>query len=281
MQIIVLGMHRSGTSAMTRLINMMGAYFGPEGSALPSNEDNPKGFWERRDFVLLNMHLLGARGCSWYDLSGWTATPPKPFDPRLSDGMKTFMLGLDAHRPWVLKDPRLCITLCDWLPLLDTPLVVVASRDPLEIARSLEQREGAPVAYGLALWEHYAVHIVRNAAALPKLFVAHQAVMSSPVTAAQGLYDGLVANGVRRLAMPSEREILGFIEPALHRARRADVTATLTPHQQALDAMLRGERAFDALVEVSAASRDLVKREAPAMEQRLKALAVGRGKVAS
>jgi hypothetical protein len=45
--------------------------------------------------------------------------------------------------------------------------------------------------------------------------------------------------------------------------------------------MLRGERAFDPLVEVSAASRDLVKREAPAMEQRLKALAVGRGKVAS
>ena len=36
MQIIVLGMHRSGTSLVTRLINMMGAYFGPEGSLAPS-----------------------------------------------------------------------------------------------------------------------------------------------------------------------------------------------------------------------------------------------------
>ena len=44
MQIIVLGMHRSGTSIVARLLNMMGAYFAPEGAAMPPTLDNPKGY---------------------------------------------------------------------------------------------------------------------------------------------------------------------------------------------------------------------------------------------
>ena len=49
MQLIVLGMHRSGTSSVTRLLNLAGAYFGAEGIATETNDENPKGFWERRD----------------------------------------------------------------------------------------------------------------------------------------------------------------------------------------------------------------------------------------
>lgn len=49
MQLVILGMHRSGTSGVTRLLNMAGAYFGPPGIATDANEENPKGFWERRD----------------------------------------------------------------------------------------------------------------------------------------------------------------------------------------------------------------------------------------
>lgn len=49
MQLMVLGMHRSGTSVLTRVLNMMGAYFGPEGIIAATNDENPKGFWERRD----------------------------------------------------------------------------------------------------------------------------------------------------------------------------------------------------------------------------------------
>ena len=54
MQLIVLGMHRSGTSVLARLLNLMGAYFGPEGSSTGANEENHKGFWERRDVRNLN-----------------------------------------------------------------------------------------------------------------------------------------------------------------------------------------------------------------------------------
>ena len=59
MQIIVLGMHRAGTSAVTRLINLMGAYLGPEEQLLPATPDNPKGYWERIDVLQLHEWLLG------------------------------------------------------------------------------------------------------------------------------------------------------------------------------------------------------------------------------
>ena len=54
MQSIILGMHRSGTSCVTRLVNMMGAYIAPEGIEMLSQPDNPKGFWERTDVMELN-----------------------------------------------------------------------------------------------------------------------------------------------------------------------------------------------------------------------------------
>jgi hypothetical protein len=57
MQILVLGMHRSGTSMVARLLNMMGAYFAPEGVEMPAHPEKPKGFWERQD-VLLCIRLL-------------------------------------------------------------------------------------------------------------------------------------------------------------------------------------------------------------------------------
>lgn len=280
MQLIVLGMHRSGTSAITRLINMMGVYFGAEGSSIGANEHNAKGFWERRDVMTLNMALLNTRRCTWFDLANWPLEGPQPPESRLAIAMKSLVLELDAHRPWVLKDPRMCLTLGDWLPRLEAPLAVIASRDPLEVARSLQQRDGMSIAFGLALWEHYAVHTIRNATALPKVFVAHEAVMAEPVAATRALHADLLANDVRRIALPSDREILAFVEPKLHRARRDDVAAGLSAHQTALQSMLRGQSPMDAAVEVSAESRDISRREAPLFKDSLAALIASRSQAA-
>ena len=46
MQLIVLGMHRSGTSVLARMLNLMGAYFGAEGASTGASKENPKGFWD-------------------------------------------------------------------------------------------------------------------------------------------------------------------------------------------------------------------------------------------
>jgi hypothetical protein len=57
MQTLILGMHWSGISMVVRLLNMTGVYFAPEGISTGSNEENPKGFWERRHVRALNAKL--------------------------------------------------------------------------------------------------------------------------------------------------------------------------------------------------------------------------------
>ncbi|HEX4298486.1 MAG TPA: hypothetical protein VHZ56_10740 [Devosia sp.] len=255
MQLLVLGMHRAGTSAVTRIVNLMGAYFGPEGISAGYTADNPKGFWERKDFMAFNRQILKERGCTWFKVDGWDAASRQPLPEALRASMKAAVLELDAHRPWVLKDPRLCITLPEWLPLLEVPAAIIVSRDPLEIARSLQMRGDVPLAHGIALWEYYAVHTLRAAAGMPRVFVRHDRLMSDPVAAAGELYRDLVEIETLGLRAPTRREILAFIDPALQRSKPGPGAAGLTPVQQRLNAMLRGEEAFDPAVEVSPPSR--------------------------
>ena len=258
MQIVILGMHRSGTSLTTRLINMMGAYFGPEGLSLGFAEDNPKGFWERRDVLKINQGMFRYFGCTWFKVDKWDDTRLGAMPPPLAHAIQSVILEMDAHRPWVMKDPRLCMTFPCWRPFLEVPVAVIAWRDPLEVARSLQIRNSLPIEYGLALWEYHAAHAIRHAAALPKAFTHYDSMIASPVEATKTLYEDLCKAGVSGLRLPSEREILAFVEPSLYRARRKDTSHALTPHQEKLSSMLRGDVPFDAKIEVSKAARDLM-----------------------
>ena len=63
--LLVLGMHRSGTSALTRLLNLHGAVLGDD--LLPAGHDNPSGFWELREAVAIHVRLLAGLGMAWDD----------------------------------------------------------------------------------------------------------------------------------------------------------------------------------------------------------------------
>ena len=64
--IFVLGMHRSGTSAVTRVLNLLGAELGEP--LMPSSKDNPAGFWEHMEAVDIHETLLAELGMSWDDV---------------------------------------------------------------------------------------------------------------------------------------------------------------------------------------------------------------------
>src|SRR5919197_5152241 len=105
--VFVLGMHRSGTSAATRLINLLGLRAPAEEDLLPADEGNPTGYWESSSLVDFNDKLLGALGS---DMSCPVAFGPGwERDPRL-DGIYPEAAKLFARvfaaPPWVFKDPR-------------------------------------------------------------------------------------------------------------------------------------------------------------------------------
>ncbi len=218
MQIIVLGMHRSGTSPLTRLLNMMGAYVGIEGTLKKANPENPKGFWERKDVLALNKEVLSVLGADWHkvatlDLAKMDENMRRSFKSKAVN----ILLNLEPHRPWVIKEPRMCLLFPLWREVLEVPVCVLIHRSPLQVAQSLRTRNGFPLRFGIALWEQYQRSALASTIGLPRLLVSHRQLMEQPVQTVQTLYDELVALNVQGVRCPSDKEILAFIEPHLYR----------------------------------------------------------------
>ena len=154
MQVFILGMHRSGTSALARVLNLMGLYFGGENVGTGRSAENIKGFWERRDVRDLNDAILATAGCDW-DVVSALRLDTVAADTRAgyASAAANTVLNLDAHRPWFIKEPRLCLLFPIWQQALETPFAIHVHRNPLEVARSLAVRNGIPIDVGLALWE--------------------------------------------------------------------------------------------------------------------------------
>ncbi len=244
MQIIVLGMHRAGTSAITRLINLMGAYLGPEQQLLPATLDNPKGYWERIDVLQLHEWLLDRLGSDWHLTSRIDLAS---IDPELHETFRQrarlILDDLDKHPIWVMKDPRLCLLLPLWRPLLNQPVCVHIVRHPLATAQSLAKRDDFPLHFGLALWEHYMACALRASAGLPRFAISYEALMAQPAATIQMLYDRLGVNGMPNLHLPAEPAIQDFLTDDLQHHRVDDDDARwLTPRQRRLWEALRDSR---------------------------------------
>jgi hypothetical protein len=215
--VFVLGMHRSGTSAVTRLISLLGPRTPPEHDLVQPTAKNPKGYWESEALVNFNERVLAAVGsdigCPPVLPVGWQR------DPRLD------LLRREAARevrtifpvaPWVWKDPRHCLVFSFWQDALDVrPVVVLVNRNPLEITASAQRlRMDQDKAYGLALWERYLREGLAQIGGLPVLVVRYENVLSDPLGWCRRAFDFLARAGVP-VREPRAQEIESFIEADL------------------------------------------------------------------
>ncbi len=154
--IIVLGMHRTGTSAITGVFADFG--FEVPGRLAPPGQDNPKGYFESVDFVEIHDEFLHAVGRTWSDprwmdeqlFLGAEAIRAKE---QLQEAVTRSVLPLDQ---WILKDPRMCRLMPLWEEILAAevfdPHFLHILRSPLSVAASLEQRDGFSKEKSFLLW---------------------------------------------------------------------------------------------------------------------------------
>src|SRR5277367_3745254 len=157
--ILVLGMHRSGTSAVAGAIRLLGATLPAQ--TIPAGPDNPSGFWESLSILATNDWILNEGGATWYECLGFDANA---LDVRTRVTALTFvMLSMTsefgaAPLP-LIKDPRICLLMDFWLPALRargvSPVVLLVLRSPEKVAQSLAAREHLPAAVSAALWLRY------------------------------------------------------------------------------------------------------------------------------
>lgn len=269
MQLVVLGMHRSGTSLVTSALARMGCFVGPQTTAV--GPWNPRGHWEHPDVVALDEEILAALGATWFDVGALDLGALGREDrARLEERAAAVVAALDPHRPWAIKDPRLCSLFPFWRPLLECPVVVFVHRDPIAVAHSLRARDGFPLVFGLALWEASVRSALAASASVPRLSISHRAFLRDPVAAARALREGLAKLGVDALAEPEEAGVANLLEAGLHHhepdaALRGEL---LTPAQLELCLALERDDLPEAQVKRSEGAEDLL-RTYPAQLRRL------------
>ncbi len=151
--ILVLGMHRSGTSALARLLGLAGATLPKQ--VIETAPDNAKGYWEPPHIVGIHDEMLAAVGSYWHDPGefpmDWLSSPSaQPFNTRLRAAFREAFGTSDLA---LLKDPRICRFVPLWTAILESmrvaPVFVIPIRNPLETAASLMARDRMPVAASL------------------------------------------------------------------------------------------------------------------------------------
>lgn len=180
-QVLVLGVHRSGTSALAETGARLGLFPGDPGDLDTGDRWNEKGYWENRKVRAVNEELLAAADTDWFCASAWEpARLPRDDGERLSATAEAVVRALDAHAPWIAKDPRMCVLLPFWLPLLSAPAFLFSLRSPLSVARSLRARDGFPIPLGISLWEVQILSALGASRGFPRAAFWYEELVASP-----------------------------------------------------------------------------------------------------
>lgn len=181
--ILILGMHRSGTSAIAGSLAQLGVAV-PK-TLLPPREFNPRGFWESARLMKFNDRLLTRMGSAW---SEWGRLDFGSLSDYERSAIKDDLVQALNHefgdaQLAMIKDPRICRLMPLWLEALSETgfqvRVILAVRPPLDVAASLAKRNGIGHVHSMLLWLRY---------------VLDAEVHSRPLVRTQVSYDDLLAD---------------------------------------------------------------------------------------
>jgi hypothetical protein len=182
---LIVGMHRSGTSSVGRLMEAVGFDFG-DNLLEGIDSINDRGFWEDRDVVALNEHIFSLYGTSWYDFE---RLPGKWWEEEKIKDMvgvaeTWYREGFSHDKPVAVKDPRFCRLLPFWkrvfLGMGIHPHIIFVVRHPAEVAASLRRRDGFSLQVGYLLWLAYVIDGLYYSRNLDLSLIDYETLLSNP-----------------------------------------------------------------------------------------------------
>lgn len=158
--IIVLGMHRSGTSAITGLLQQLDIYLGS--NTFAPQEDNVKGFFENIKVLNLNIKILGENFSSYEDTEYTLNIAKEKHSVYVQEAKQIIEEEFSKNTLFAIKDPRLCITFPVWeeaFKYFNIKIkILLPYRNPFEIAQSLKTRNNFSIEKSLLLWAKHFFH---------------------------------------------------------------------------------------------------------------------------
>jgi GT2 family glycosyltransferase len=168
-----------------------------------AQEDNPRGFWERFDVVALNDRLLQNTGNSWFNPGA-----DSPVADQSSESEMDAILKRLHGDGWLLKDPRMILTLPAWEGRIVDTLPIFVYRSASGVASSLERRNGLPLEYGLALWEYYNRCALRLLYGRDFIALSYEQFAAKPVAQMSALLSQLKERGFDLAAPPADVSVI-------------------------------------------------------------------------
>ena len=181
--ILVLGMHRSGTSALTRVLSLLGAALPKH--LLPANDFNVAGYWEPEPLVTLHDRMLAEAGSQWND---WRAFHSAWLGEERREYYKAEVARIIAEEYgdaslFVIKDPRICRLLPFYQEVLTSLGVdthyVMTFRNPLAVAQSLASRDGIKPPFADLIWLRHVLDAESGTRDAPRVFVSFERLLAN------------------------------------------------------------------------------------------------------
>ena len=183
--LLVMGMHRSGTSALTRALKVFNVRLG-DNLLPPVKGHNDKGYWEDVTFNAINIELLFLLGSDFHllYLSKLECFTSPKFD-NIKEKAKLFILEKFAESRLIgLKDPRTCLTLSFWNVIFNELGVnvkyILALRNPESAAKSFMKPHGFAKGKCLMLWAAYNFNFLKKANTTNSLIVSYENLIDNP-----------------------------------------------------------------------------------------------------
>jgi hypothetical protein len=239
--VIILGMYRSGTSALAGALGILGVRL--PARIMPPNLANPKGYFEPDEIAAIHERLLAAAATSW---SSYQTIPADWFQseeavPFADEIVAAIGEDDDDAALFVVKDPRMCRLMPLWHKVLDRAGVqgsfAIMLRNPLEVGGSLEKRDGLALSHSCLLWLRHVLDAKKNTRESPRIFVHYRDLLQDPYGVAEHVASALAENwqGVNG---NTKRQIEFFVDPAQrhHFAQLVDLQGPLAFYPWLLEA---------------------------------------------
>ncbi len=221
--VMVLGAPRSGTSAITRLLPILGIGLGDD--MVPPNPNNPRGFFEDTAVQWINTRLLETAGrhIEWPGFDRKKAESARDFSRLRQEAGALLRQRLANMDLWAFKDPRATRLVWFWQSLFSQnscrDVYIYALRDPAKVATSLCASSGLRPLAGLALWLECTVSAIQDTLERPGVVISYENLLTNPRRQLQR-----IAHAFHWESRVLEKEMQfyenKFIDPSLEHATR-------------------------------------------------------------
>lgn len=228
-------MHRSGTSSVSRAMNLFGVHLGDPARLQGAADDNAEGFWEHKDICDLQDRVLAALQRRWDTAvplpEGWQKSAAVlPFKDKIKKLVKTNFSG---QALWGWKDPRTCLLVPLWREVLAELEVelqcLFVLRNPVDVASSLVRREPIDFGRALGVWFNYCITALKGTEGLPLVFLSYERFLESWPKELRRCTEGLGLNWPENEA-EFAAAMNAFVQPGLRSNKSSPARLQSAPH---------------------------------------------------